>query len=204
MNSSLGKKIGQITCVSGLVCVLEEHVTTLSVLLPWKVQYLDRNHLELYAFELPPLMWIAFHNAVSAPFQSTSPLPSWIQQAGSIVPRRPGTKHIQASNSFAELLSHICTVYILSLRNMTAEAKQVYNLQRFLNTTVLCSHMKKHTALNSLSWFFIGVLFGIQDGIFKVTKDTLLPSPSSLVSYIAHPKPSIISSLILWVCLTVE
>ena len=91
---------------------------------------------------------MAFHDASSAPCRSTGSLPSWIQQSGSIAPWRPDTKHIQASNSFAELLSCVCTVYILSLRNRTVEAKQMYNLQRFLNTTLLCSYMKKHTVVN--------------------------------------------------------
>ena len=99
-------------------------------------------------------MWIAFRDASSALFRSTGSLPSWIQQSGSIAPWRP--EHIQASNSFAGLPSCMCTVYILSLRNMTVEAKQMYNMQRFWNTTLLCSCMKKHIVVNRiLSWCFI-------------------------------------------------
>jgi len=59
--------------VRAVVCVLEEHVTTLAKLLPWKVQRLDPNHLEKYAFELT-LTQVTFHSASSAPLGSACSL----------------------------------------------------------------------------------------------------------------------------------
>lgn len=111
--------------------VLEEYVTTLAELL-WKVKHLHPNHLEPYAFEQN--VHVVFPGALCAPFQSTGSLPSCIQQSGRRAPWRPDTKHTQAANSFAELL---CSVDILSHRNRTVEVKQMYNFQRFWNTTLL-------------------------------------------------------------------
>lgn len=154
------------------------------------------NHMPLN------LMWMASPGALSAPLQSKGSLPSCIQQSGSRAPWRPGTKHTQAGNSFAELL---CSVYILSCRNRTFEVKQMYSLQRFVEYD---SALLLYERIYSFKQNFVQILVRysilMQDGIFKVTKDFLLPSPSFLFLHIAHPKPSIIPSLTLWVCLTVK
>lgn len=107
-----------------------------SVLQPWQIScgrwsiwiQTTLNHIPLN------LMCMGFPGALSAPFQSTGSLPSCIQQSGSRAPWRPDIKHTQAANSFVELL---CSVYILSHRNRTVEVKQMYNLQRFWNRTLL-------------------------------------------------------------------
>lgn len=103
---------------------------------------LGRSPVEGEAFGSKPpwnpmplnLMCMGFPGALSAPSQSTGSLPSCIEQSGSRAPWRPDTKHTQAANSLAELL---CSVYILSHRNRTVEVRQMYNLQRFWNTTLL-------------------------------------------------------------------